>query len=77
MSKETRNNIQITSAMLLLAFGAGMSVAGFIVEPVGEISNSVLMIFAQCLIYAGSALGIDYYVNMKLQDKSVKNERNQ
>lgn len=54
-----------------------MSIAGFIVEPLGEISNSVLMIFAQCLIYAGSAMGIDYYVNMKLQDKELKNEGNQ
>lgn len=77
MTKEARNNIQIYSAILLLAFGAGMSIAGFIVEPLGEISNSVLMIFAQCLIYAGSAMGIDYYVNMKLRDKELKNERNQ
>ena len=77
MTKEARNNIQIYSAILMLAFGAGMCIAGFIVEPLGVISNSVLMIFAQCLIYAGSAMGIDYYVNMKLQDKEFKNERNQ
>ena len=52
----------------MLAFGAGLSIAGFIVEPLGEVSNSVLLIFAQCLIYAGSALGIDSYVNYKLNE---------
>ena len=52
----------------MLAFGAGLSIAGFIVEPLGEVSNSVLLIFAQCLIYAGSALGIDSYVNYKLKE---------
>jgi hypothetical protein len=44
-----------------------LSVAGFIVPPVGEISDSVLWFTAQCLIYAGSALGIDVLIDTKLQ----------
>ena len=68
MTKDTLNNMQIISALAMLAFGAGLSIAGFIVEPLGEVSNSVLLIFAQCLIYAGSALGIDSYVNYKLKE---------
>jgi len=60
---------QIFSAMAMLAFGCGLSVAGFCVPPLGEVSDSVLLIFAQCLIYAGSALGIDYYVTMKIKEK--------
>lgn len=68
MKKEARNMIQIVSALAMLAFGCGLSVAGFCVPPLGEVSDSVLLIFAQCLIYAGSAIGIDFYVNMKLSE---------
>ena len=73
MMKESRNTIQIWSAVAMLAFGAGLSTAGFCVPPVGEISDSVLMVLAQCFIYAGSALGIDYYVKAKI-DKEIKRE---
>lgn len=50
----------------MLAFGSGLSIAGFCVTPIGEISDSVLLVLAQCFIYAGSALGIDYYVKAKI-----------
>lgn len=50
----------------MLAFGSGLSIAGFCVVPIGEISDSVLLVLAQCFIYAGSALGIDYYVKAKI-----------
>lgn len=50
----------------MLAFGSGLSIAGFCVHPIGEISDSVLLVLAQCFIYAGSALGIDYYVKAKI-----------
>ena len=53
----------------MLAFGCALTVAGFIVPPLGVISDSVLLVLAQCFIYAGSALGIDYYVNMKLKER--------
>lgn len=33
-----------------------------------EISDSVLMFTAQCLVYAGSALGINVYINSKFSD---------
>ena len=55
----------------MLAFGCALTVAGFIVPPLGVISDSVLLVLAQCFIYAGSALGIDYYVNMKIKEKSL------
>jgi hypothetical protein len=53
----------------MLAVGSALSVAGFIVPPVGEISDSVLWFFAQCLIYAGSIFGITIYVNNKINSK--------
>ena len=66
MTREARNEIQIWSAIGMLTFGSGLSIAGFCVAPIGELSDSVLLVLAQCFIYAGSALGIDYYVKAKI-----------
>ena len=60
--------IQVYSAVAMLLAGVGLSIAGFIVPPTGEISDSVLMFTAQCLVYAGSALGINVYINSKFSD---------
>ena len=50
----------------MLTAGVGLSTAGFIAPPFGEISDSVLWFFAQCLMYAGTALGIDVMVDYKI-----------
>lgn len=60
--------IQVYSAVAMLVAGVGLSIAGFVVPPTGEISDSVLMFSAQCLVYAGSALGINVYINSKFSD---------
>lgn len=72
MTKETRTDFQVYSACLMLLAGVALSVAGFIVPPVGEISDSVLWFFAQCLIYAGSIFGVSIYVNSKF--KEIRND---
>ena len=61
------------TAVAMLASGVGLSVAGFIAPPFGEISDSVLWFFAQCLIYAGTALGFDVMIEAKL--RSLKNDK--
>ena len=68
MNKGTRTDIQVFSAIAMLVAGVSLSIAGFIVPPTGEISDSVLMFTAQCLVYAGSALGINVYINSKFSD---------
>lgn len=55
------------SAIAMLIAGVGLSLAGFITPPLGEISDSVLWFFAQCLMYAGTALGIDVIVDRKVK----------
>lgn len=69
MDKDTRSSIQVWTAVAMLVIGAALSVAGFCVPPVGEISDSVLWFFAQCLIYAGSIFGITVYVNDKINKR--------
>lgn len=65
MKRSSQTNIQYATAIAMLAAGCGLSIAGFIVPPTGEISDSVLWFFAQCLIYAGSIFGIGIYVKGK------------
>ena len=59
---------KVWSAAFMLVAGVALSVAGFAVSPVGEIHDSVLWYFAQCLIYAGSAVGIDVIIDKRVRD---------
>lgn len=68
MTKEDRTKYQVYSALAMLMAGVALSVAGFLVPPVGEISDSVLWFFAQCLIYAGSIFGVSIYVQSKFSE---------
>ena len=68
MTKETRTDVQIYSAIAMLVAGVGLATAGFIVPPTGEISDSVLLFFAQCLIYAGSIFGVSIYIHTKFAE---------
>ena len=61
MTKETRGNIAVYSAVAMLAFGMILTAIGFFVTPLGEVSDSVLWILGQALIYAGSIFGIATY----------------
>lgn len=56
------------SALMMLLSGAGLATAGFIVDPVGDISDSVLWYVAQCLIYAGSIYGTGIYIKGKFAE---------
>ena len=68
MTKETRTDIQIYSAIAMLMAGVGLATAGFVVPPTGEISDSVLLFFAQCLVYAGSIFGVSIYIHTKFAE---------
>ncbi len=61
MTKEKRGNIAVISAVAMLVFGMIFTAIGFFVEPLGEVSDSVLWILGQALIYAGSIFGIATY----------------
>lgn len=47
MTKETKENVQIVSAIAMLIGGFLLAVAGFIVPPTGQIHESVLGVFAE------------------------------
>lgn len=78
MTKEDRTKYQVYSALAMLLAGVALSVAGFLVPPLGEISDSVLWFFAQCLIYAGSIFGVSIYVQSKFSElkDEISNRKN-
>ena len=81
MKKEVKETIQYGSAISMLLLGSVLSVAGFITAPAGQNHESVLWLFAHCLIYAGSVFGISVYmtdrfsrIEKKLNLKDDNNE---
>ena len=55
------------SAACLLGAGILLAYISLFLPPPGEIDDSVIYIFAQILIYAGSIFGIEHYINEKLK----------
>ena len=72
MKRETKEDIQVWTAVGMLIAGVGLSAAGFLATPLGIIHDSVLWFFAQCLLYAGSIFGVSIYVTGKV-NKALTN----
>ena len=53
--------IQLALATLTVLIGHGLLIAGFIVSPLGEISNSVLVAYGETFTFAGAIFGVDYH----------------
>ena len=58
--------IQLLSAIILIAVGSALLIAGFIVPPMGEIHPSVLIAFGEILTFVGALFGIDYHYKFKI-----------
>lgn len=79
MTREQRVNLQYYSAIAMLICGVALTIAGFIVPPIGEISDSVLWFAAKTMLYAGSVFGVNVYVKDKfnsIQEKFGIDENN-
>ncbi len=61
---------QAIAAYTLLIFGMVLTVLSFYTVPIGIIHQSVQYIFAQCLIYSGSILGITNYIKYLINEKN-------
>lgn len=67
-NKETKDKISYTVAAVAFLFGMALTIAGFIVNPLGVIDSSVLWVLGQCLTYSGAVFGIGLYVNNKAEE---------
>ena len=63
--KHIDSKIQLICAVVLIALGAVLLVAGFCVPPTGVIDNSVRAAFGEILTFVGSLFGIDYHYKYK------------
>ena len=78
MENRTKTTAQTVSAFLMLLSGVALNVASFAVQPVGELSNSVMTYMGEALIYAASVFGLTVYVNScmaRLERRVGKDDR--
>lgn len=66
--------IEKVSAALLLIFGAVVALISLFMPPEGEIDGSVLMLFAQILVYSGSIFGVKIYIKDLIRDEKEKSQ---
>lgn len=50
----------LLTAIGLVFTGCGLLIAGFVIQPPGEIHNSVLVAFGETSTFAGALFGINY-----------------
>ena len=68
LSKMTvKDAIAYTTSILAFIIGWGVTIAGFIIPPVGDIADSVLWVLGQSLIYTSSILGVSMYMRYNIQ----------
>lgn len=67
-----KEKLAICSAIAAFIIGWGLSIAGFIVPPLGEVHESILFILGQSLVYAASVFGIAAY--FKAESHQMKND---
>ena len=68
MSQAIKENITYGSAIGMLVFGVVLTTAGFVIDPQGQIHDSVLYVLGQCLLFAGSVLGVSAYTTGRMRD---------
>jgi Na+/melibiose symporter-like transporter len=63
---DIKQKFAIGTAIIAFIAGWGLTIAGFILPPEGEVADSVLWILGQSLIYTASVLGIGMYFNNQM-----------
>ncbi len=70
---DLKTRIAYVTAVIAFVLGWVLTIAGFIAPPLGIVSDSVLWILGQSLVYAASVLGIGMYVtgSMRTMKRSI------
>ena len=67
MDKDKRQRAAYWTAIIAFVIGWGLTIADFIVEPLGEVSGSVLAVLGEAMVYAASVFGVTLYFNHQMQ----------
>lgn len=65
-SQKSKEVIGYVFAAVSLIVGFGLSIAGFIVPPTGVISESVLWLLSQTLVFSGAICGVSLHVDTQM-----------
>jgi len=60
-----KNLIQLVIAAVLTFAGIGLLYLGALIDPQGQIHETVLVAFGEVATFAGSIIGIDYHYKTK------------
>lgn len=78
---DTKQRIAYISAIVAFTIGWGLTIAGFILPPRGEVDGSVLAVLGEAMIYTASVLGITLYFGHQMHtfkqevNRSLKHEQ--
>ena len=70
-----KEKLAIISAISAFVVGWALSIAGFIVPPLGQVHESILFILGQALVYSASVFGIAAY--FKAESHQMKEDLRQ
>ena len=72
---DIKTKIAFVTALVAFIIGWGLTIAGFIVPPVGIVSDSVLWILGQALVYAASVFGVGMYTTGEVKKMKITMNR--
>lgn len=70
MTKNTKDWVMYSSAIIMLVSGIFLSILNFFLS--GYIDSSVLIYVSQALVYSGSIYGVSMYVKQSLDDYKME-----
>ena len=69
---DIKTKIAYITAIGAFVIGWGLTIAGFCVPPVGTVTDSVLWVLGQALVYAASVFGVGMYVTGAVNNMKQK-----
>lgn len=63
---DTKQRTAYWTALIAFVCGWGLTIAGFIVPPRGEVSGSVLAVLGEAMVYAASVFGVTLYFSNEM-----------
>lgn len=67
MEKVKKEKAAYVTAIAAFIAGWGLTIAGFVVPPTGEVHGSVLAILGEAMVYAASVFGVAMYFSHEIQ----------
>lgn len=63
---DTKQKTAYWTAIIAFVAGWGLTIAGFCVKPVGEVSGSVLAVLGEAMVYTASVFGVTLYFSNEM-----------